>query len=135
MSPVLRGKAKKPEMKNKASDPSYTTGELNDVTKAIPFLLAGFEGHVAEFDILGLSLQRLPDGAFRSILRGVSRDGPTDAVRLVAFTNAGLASECLCLLEVGFRENLLRWHIDRYASNHGTDGATEAKRKRLTLTK
>lgn len=122
-------------MKANHEDPSFSTGDLNAITKAIPFLLAGLEGGVCEFTIFSLSLQRLPDGSFRSILRGFPADSEGPSIRLVAFTNAQFASECILSVETAFRDNLLRWHVDQFYERPSDNGSTKAKPKKLTLVK
>lgn len=122
-------------MASKKSETPWTLGEINGLTKAIPFLLAGLEGAVAEFDLLSISLQRVGAGDFRCVLRGSGKGSDANPVRLVAFSNAGFATECLLYAENAFAENSIRWHIDRFASDNGSDGASKVKQPRLTMTK
>ena len=117
------------------NDNSWTKAEINGLTKAIPFLLAGLEGGLNEFELQSFTLQRSDTAAFRCILRGHRVGGSTDGVRLVAFTNAELASECILYAESGFASDAIRWHIDIYAKGVSSNGDSKTGRQGLTLRK
>ncbi len=115
------------------SDLPFTSEDYNGLTHSLPFLLAGLEGHVKEFELFGVTLQRTDSGDFRCILRGQRRAGADSSVRLVSFTNADLASECLLFAEGGFRDGLARWTLDQYATSNGQNGKAGSKPDQLTL--
>lgn len=104
---------------------------LDGFTKTFPWLLGGLKGDINEFEILGYTLQRLSDGDFRCILRGIRRNCPNGGVRLVAFSNAGCPAELLAGVDQALSENTLRWHVDRYANDD--NGHVVTKIPTLTL--
>lgn len=108
---------------------------LTKIASAIPFLLAGLEGHTDGVEIHSISLQRGRDSGMRVVLRGesISPDGHT--LRVVAFTNAELATEVLLLAETGYRENVIRWHLDRFAIGTSDNGRSENGVKPLRIVK
>lgn len=120
-------------MAKKTLDPPFTTEDIDGLNKTLTFLLAGLTGAVQEFDLLGISLQRVYDGSFRVIVRGWPREGDNAGIRVVAFTNAATPTECLLYAEAGFRDSTARWHIDRFADNNAADGASKPEPKQLTL--
>lgn len=102
-------------------------------TEAIAFVLAGLEGRVLEFDLFGLSLQRLSDGAYRCIFRGCWKAGAKAGIRLVSFTNAESAEDCLGVAARAFRNGKLRWHTDQYANGSSGNGDSKGKQGKLNL--
>lgn len=108
-------------------------GNEDGNTEGIAFVLAGLEGRVREFDLFGLSLQRLSDGAFRCIFRGSWKAGSKAGIRLVSFTNGESAYDCLELAAGAFRDGKLRWHVDQYANGVDRDGDSEEKQGKFSL--
>ena len=121
--------------KTSVIDPGVLLEKQDEVTDAIPTLLAGLESGLREFDLFSLSLQRLPDGSFRCILRGGWKEGHGDQIRLVSFTNSLSAAKCLVAADHGFGEGAIRWHVDQFAGSNGADGSTKTERKQLTFLK
>lgn len=114
-------------------DGSFSLGDIDGLSKAITFILAGLSGGVLEFDVFSISLQRVSAGDFRCILRGARKEAPNAGVRLVAFSNADDPAECLLYAEGAFASGRIRWHIDQYAAGSGSNGATSSKPGQLTL--
>lgn len=112
-----------------------SVGEINGSHKQFPFLLAGVNGAIVEFDLFGISLQRVQDGAFRCILRGAFKAGPNAGVRLVAFTNAECSASCLLYAERALATGSIRWQIDKYAPGSGGNAASKGQAGQLTLIK
>lgn len=117
-------------MSNAKDEQGISKISLNGLTKSIPFLLAGLEDGIEGFTLTGFTLQSTSDGDFRCILRGFEPTRSGVPVRLVSFTNSGLASECLLLAEIGFRDDKARWHVDQYANGPRKNGDTKSRPRR-----
>lgn len=105
----------------------------SEAAGVFPFILGSLAGMVAEFQLQGVTLQRVSQDDFRCILRGYGQEGDEASVRVVSFTNARTPEACLASAEGSFGEGTIRWHVDRYAGDDRADGASEAKPRGLTF--
>lgn len=117
----------------KKSSATSVEESLNGYPIEVQFILAGISGLVREFQVFGLSLQQVSDGAYRCILRGSFKAGSRAGLRLVSFTNGDSPEECLELAGGAFRDGKLRWHVDQYANGAGSPGDSANETKQLTL--
>lgn len=119
--------------KKNVLDEVFTEHELHGLSTSIEYILAGLKGGIAEYALVGLSLQLVSDGSFRCILRGYRRTGEDAGVGLVSFTNSEDAAICLLHAENGFRRNVIRWHVDQFAGSVSDNGASKDSPEQLTL--
>lgn len=109
--------------------------DYNQLKAALPFLLAGLEGHTDGIELLGISLQRGRDGDYRVVLRGNGATPDGHPLRVVAFTNGEEPADVLICAEEGYRDNLVRWHVDRFAKGVVDNGKPETGKNGLTIIK
>ena len=114
---------------------TFSQEDYDRLTQAITFLLAGLHGATDRRELHSISLQRDNRAAFRCILRGIGKSGPVDGLRLVAFTNADSAAECLLHAEYGFASDVIRWHLDAFANGAGENASAENGHKGLVIAK
>jgi hypothetical protein len=112
-------------MKKKVLQDAITEENFNDLTKAIPYLLAGLEGLTNGNKLISVTLQQTDLSGFRVVLRSIQERASGDSVRVVGFTSGSSAPECLLFAEAGYRENVIRWHVDRFAKSVSQDGPSK----------
>ncbi len=122
-------------MKHKVKTGDADDQQLLQINSGIPFILAGLLGHTDGVRILSLSLQQNGDADFRVVLRGEGDGGAGYPVRVVAFSNADTPAECLAVAERGYRSDVIRWHIDRYAKSNSQDATAKNGREGLVIRK
>jgi len=114
-------------------------GEIKDsdyehLRDAITYLLAGLEGATDGHKINGIAVQQTGVSDFRVVLRAQERDATGLGVHVISFTNASEPAVALLRAERGYRENVVRWTVDRFAEGVGDNGNPEIKQARLHLT-
>lgn len=105
---------------------SGTAGQSDEFTETFAYILAGFEKNLDGFDIFSLSLQRLGDDDYRVVCRGRDWRERNNPLRVVSFTNASTAFDCLAELENGLRTGTIKFSVDRYAKADTDNDAAKA---------
>lgn len=108
--------------------------DYEQLTLSIPYLLAGLEGLTDGHKIDSLAVQQAGFSSYRVVIRGQSIDDSGDPIYVVSFTNASQPAIALLLAEEGYRDNLIRWKVDRFATSASDNGSSENERAKLNLT-
>lgn len=101
---------------------------------SITYLLAGLEGNTDGYQIVSVTLQQAGVSDFRVVLRARGASASGDPVRVVGFSNGGEPAIALLNAEKGYRENVIRWSVDRFAESISKDGESKNGQPRLSIT-
>lgn len=120
-------------MSDNGSVESFTEEDYLEFTRSIPYLLAGLEGNTNGYRLTSIAVQQAGFRSFRVILRGRKRDPDGRTICVVSFTSANDPASCLLHAEVGYREDLIRWHTDKFATSIEPDNSKKDERRKLDI--
>lgn len=103
------------------------------LTDTIPYLLAGLTGHTDGHHIDSITVQQAGLSGFRILIRANGTDSEGDRLHFVGFSNASDPGAAILVAERGYRENLIRWKIDRFAKSAVEGGASKDERTKLSI--
>lgn len=113
---------------------SVSIGEdYEQLVGCIPYLLAGLEGLTNGHQINSIAVQQTGLSGFRIILRATGDYNGESSVHLVSFTTASDPGAAILLAEEGYRENVTRWSIDRYAQSISDRDSSKNDNGRLSI--
>lgn len=107
--------------------------EHDRLSDSLPYLLAGLAGSTSGNQINSIAIQQTGLSGFRCVIRGTGVNEHGDPIHVVSFTTGGSAGGTLLLAEEAYRENLIKWKIDRFAENARSNGAAENEQSRLII--
>lgn len=116
-----------------AKDTVATLGEnYGKLVEGLPYILAGLEGLTNGHKLNSITVQQAGLSGYRIILRGTGDFNGESSVHVVGFTAASDPATAILLAEEGYRDNVIRWSVDRFAksisdsksSKNGNDGLT-----------
>ncbi len=121
-------------MKKKDSEEYDLKEKWIAITREIPYLLAGLESRTDGHWITSITIQQDGDGGFRAILK--SRDGGNgqEPASVVSFTSANDPATCLLHVEKGYRDDALRWHVDKFAESAERASSKKARSPGISIT-
>lgn len=97
------------------------------------YLLAGLTGCTDGYELVSVTVQQADLSAYRVVLRASDNSGSGDPIRLVGFTSGHQPASALLLAEEGYRDNLIRWSVDKFAKGLIDNGSSKIKKARLTI--
>lgn len=109
----------------------FTKKEQEGLDGAIRFILAGLQGFTDGHELVSVTLQQTDLSDYRVILRGSDVRDAESPVRLVAFSSGSTPAAALLAAERGYRENKIRWTVDRFANDISDNGAGKARQLRI----
>ncbi len=107
--------------------------DYGKLVESIPYLLAGLEGITDGHKINGFTVQQTGISGFRVILRATGEHRGDDSVHLVSFTTASDPGTAILLAEEGYREDVIRWSIDRFAKGASASSPSKNGGHGLTI--
>lgn len=107
--------------------------EYEQLNRTIPYLLAGLEGYTNGHKINSVTVQQDGLHGYRVILRAVGVNPGGDTLFFVGFSNGSDPGAALLFAENGYRENVIRWSIDRFAKSLSDNGSSEDEGGKLTI--
>ncbi len=109
--------------------------QLHDqLTECLTYLLAGLAGHTDGHHINSVAVQQTGVSGYRVVIRATGFDASGDTVHFVSFTTGDSPQRTLLLAEGAYRDNVVQWKIDRFATSAGSNGAAKDERSKLVLT-
>ncbi len=116
---------------------TQTKVEINDyeqLNEILVYLLAGLTGRTDGNEIVSITVQQADLSAYRVVIRARGVDDDGNPVRVVGFTGGSSPSSALLLAEEGYRENVIRWTVDRFAKSVSDNGSSKIKEAGLSIT-
>lgn len=111
--------------------------ELEDyerLTSTIPYLLAGLENHTNGHEIKSITVQQTRVSGYRVVARAIDRSDAGDPIHVVGFSSSDQPGTALLIFEAGYRDNLIRWSVDRFAKSLSDNGSAKNEKTRLSIT-
>ena len=115
-------------------EPKIEVQDYEQLTKSIPYLLAGLEGHTNGHKINSIAVQQARFSGYRVVIRGTELHDSRDPVHVVSFTSGSEPAVALLLAEEGYREDLIRWIVDKFKKSVSDNGSSKNERTKLNLT-